>query len=67
MNTHTVSPNDFEGSDVERINEALEAAAGTGRAGEIILVSELLKRGVSPGAKEFQREGYDLRNLLSRE
>lgn len=45
----------------------LEAAAGTGRAGEIILVSELLKRGVSPGAKEFQREGYDLRNLLPRE
>ncbi len=27
-----LTPNDFEGSDVERINAALEAAAGTGRA-----------------------------------
>ncbi|MFW5868415.1 MAG: hypothetical protein ACOCX2_11400, partial [Armatimonadota bacterium] len=26
-----ISPNEFEGSDVERINQALEAAAGTGR------------------------------------
>jgi NADPH-dependent 2,4-dienoyl-CoA reductase/sulfur reductase-like enzyme/nitrite reductase/ring-hydroxylating ferredoxin subunit len=42
----------------------LEAAAGVGRAGEIILIGELLKRGISPGMKELERETFDLRELL---
>ncbi|MFW6180628.1 MAG: FAD-dependent oxidoreductase [Spirochaetota bacterium] len=45
----------------------LEAAAGVGRAGEIILIGELLKRGVSPGVKELQNESFDLRELLQDE